>query len=229
MEEIYPWRFGRRLSFVTRPILEIDTSDNPSLIVSPGSLRKGFAYLVDGTFRGRFKQTFFKTEKMRNEWWGKASEGHSFNTEAANKLKDKGWDVRENIGLPEIFNEKLDRDYGDVDILAWKSDRNEVLVIECKDLSFARNYSEIAALLSTFQGKTDKKGKGDKLKVHLDRVGLMENNLSKVKKYTKLSEIKIVSCLIFSGIAPMQFAKINALNSSIVGSIDELVSKYEVK
>ncbi len=226
LDEIYPWRYGRRLSFATRPILEIDTCDNPTLIVSPGALRKGFTYLFDGTFRGRFKQAFYKTDKMKNEWWGKASEGHSFNAEAAKKLKEKGWNIKENIGLPEILNKKLDKDYGDIDILAWNPKRIEVLIIECKDLSFARNYSEIAALLSTFQGTSDKKGKGDQLKKHLDRVCLVNRHLPEVKKYTQLSEIKIISCLIFSGVVPMQFAKIKALNTSVVATIDDLILMY---
>lgn len=229
LDEIYPWRYGRRLSFVARPILEIEESDNPTLLIAPGSLRMGFIYLVDGTLSGRLKQSFFQTEQMRNDWWGKAKEGHSFNREAAEELSKNGWIVRENIGLPEILNKKLDRNYGDIDILAWRSTGGEVLIIECKDLSLARNYSEIAALLSTFQGKEDDHGKGDKLKVHLDRVAVMEQSIADVKKYIGLHEIKIISCLVFSGIVPMQFAKIETLKDTRVGTIDKIVQLSETK
>lgn len=61
LDEIYPWRYGRRLSFVACPILEIEESDNPTLLIAPGSLRMGFIYLVDGTLSGRLKQSFFQT------------------------------------------------------------------------------------------------------------------------------------------------------------------------
>ncbi|WP_295629104.1 hypothetical protein, partial [uncultured Nitrosomonas sp.] len=227
LDEIYPWRYGRRLSFVARPILEIEESDNPTLLIAPGSLRMGFVYLVDGTVSGRLKQSFFQTEQMRNDWWGRAKEGHSFNREVTQNLSLNGWSVKENIELPEILNEKLEKNYGDIDILAWRPTSKEVLVIECKDLSLARNYSEIAALLSTFQGKEDDKGKGDKLKVHLDRVTVMERNPEKVKKYTGLPEVKIISCLVFSGIVPMQFAKIEALKNTRVGTIEEITLLFE--
>ena len=52
-KDIYPWRFGRRLSFVARPILRIDNSGDPVLIIAPSALRNGFAYLVDGVYNLR--------------------------------------------------------------------------------------------------------------------------------------------------------------------------------
>ena len=118
-KDIYPWRFGRRLSFVTRPILQIDNSADPLLIIAPGALRKGLGYVFEGTYRGVFDQAFFRTKEMRNTWLGKAHEGHTFNTEVAKALSEAGWQVRKNIGLPEIFNRKIELDYGDVDVLAW--------------------------------------------------------------------------------------------------------------
>ncbi len=220
-EDIYPWRFGRRLSYVTRPILEVD--DNPTLIIAPGSLRNGFTYLVDGTYNGRFKQSFFQTEQLKNGWWGKASEGHSFNERIEKKLSEIGWKVRGNIGIPEILNVKTDRNYGDVDVLAWKDNSNEILVVECKDLSLARNYSEVAALLSTFQGVVNEKGKRDKLRLHLDRVTLLEANIDKLRKFTRNKEAKVVSCLVFSGVVPMQFAKIDALETTRVGTVEDIL------
>ena len=78
IKDIYPWRFGRRLSFVVRPIVQLDDVDDPLLLVPPYSLRKGFAYLFDGTYSGSLDQTFFQTPEMRNDWWGAANEGHQF-------------------------------------------------------------------------------------------------------------------------------------------------------
>lgn len=222
-KDIYPWRFGRRLSFVTRPILQVDDSDDPLLLIAPAALRKGFAYVFDHTYRGRLEQSFFQTKEMRDIWWGKASEGHSFNAEVARSLSDTGWQVRENIALPEILNQSLGRDYGDIDVLAWRADRNQVLVIECKDLSPARNYSEIAALLSDYQG-VEVNGKADKLKKHLDRISLLQGNQEKLQRFLKIQCPEIVSCLVCSGVVPMQYANIEALANTHVGSVEEILT-----
>ena len=46
VKDIYPWRFRRRLSFITRPILKIDQSEDPLLIIAPHALRTGFVYVI---------------------------------------------------------------------------------------------------------------------------------------------------------------------------------------
>lgn len=221
-KDIYPWRFGRRLSFVTRPILKVDDSGDPLLIIAPGALRKGFAYVFDGAYNGRFEQAFFRSKEMRDIWWGKAREGHTFNTEVAKALLENGWKIRENIGLPELLNRKFNRNFGDVDVLAWRTDRKEVLVVECKDLSLARNYSEIAALLTDYQG-VDSEGKPDKLRRHLNRVALLQDNRNLLQLFTGVPELLVVSCLVCSGVVPMQYAKIDALANTHVGGIPDIL------
>lgn len=223
-KDIYPWRFGRRLSFVTRPILKVDDSDDPLLIIAPGALRKGFAYVFDGAYSGRLEQAFFRSKEMKHTWWGKAREGHTFNAEVAKALSEAGWQVRENIGLPELLNRKIERDFGDVDVLAWRPDHKEVLVIECKDLSLARNYSEIAALLSDYQG-TESKGEADKLRRHLNRVAFIQDNRGQLQRFTGVQKPRIVSCLVCSGVVPMQYAKIDALANTHVGGISNILVK----
>ena len=221
-KDIYPWRFGRRLSFVARPILKIDNSGDPGLIIAPGALRNGFAYVVDGVYNGRFEQAFFRTKKMKNEWWGRAHEGHSFNVEVAETVADAGWNVRRNVGLPELLGRKIERDMGDIDVLAWRSDREQVLAIECKDLSAARNYSEIAALLSDYQGM-EVDGRRDRLKKHLDRVALLRSSPEQLERFTRVPGAEVVSCLVCSGVVPMQYAKIEALADTRVGAIEEVL------
>ena len=222
-KDIYPWRFDRRLSFMTRPILKVDDSDNPLLVIAPAALRNGFAYVVDGAYRGRLDRSFFRTKKMKDTWRGRAREGHSFNAEVARALSDAGWQIRKNIGLPELLNRKMERDWGDIDVLAWRSDRNQVLVIECKDLSQARNYSEIAALLSDYQG-VEADGDADRLKKHLNRVSLLQESQEQLQHFTNIQRPQIVSCLVCSGVVPMQYAKIDALADTHVGAIEEILA-----
>ncbi len=103
------------------------------------------------------------------------------------------------------------------------SPRIAVLVIECKDLSLARNYSEIAALLSDYQG-LDVDGVADSLKKHLTRISILEDSLDQLRRFTGTQEPRVVSCLVCSGIVPMQYAKIDALAKTHVGSIEDILA-----
>lgn len=223
--EILPWRFGRRLSIVTRPIVQMNDEDDALYMLAPRLVRSGFFYLLRGAFHGTLDQSFFQTPAMRDAWWGKANEGHTFNALVADQLRAAGWEVRAGIELTAVLNAKLDRDYGDVDVLAWCPGGEEVFVVECKDLSFRRNYSEIAALLSDYQGGF-KNGKPDKLKRHLMRVECAASHLPAVARFTGVAAPKIRSCLLVAGLVPMQFASIPALEGTFVGDVDQFGAHF---
>lgn len=227
VKDIYPWKFGRRLAFVTRPILALNESDTSPLLIAPNALKNGFSYVVQSAHSGRFDQSFFQSKEMRNSWWGKASEGHTFNKKVTHYLKEKGWIVREGIEIPEIISKKTEKNYGDVDVLAWDKKSEKILVIECKDLSFARNYSEIASLLSEYQGIV-KDGKPDSLRKHLNRFAVLEQYFEELKNFTGLDKPTLHSCLICSGIVPMQYSKIDALANTFVGTYESLSETHKL-
>ncbi|MDF4024636.1 hypothetical protein P3W24_06655 [Luteibacter sp. PPL201] len=221
--DIYPWTLGRRLSAATRPFIAIDDSDDASVVVAPALVEQSMRYVIDAAFAGRFDRLFFRKPKLWDNWIDDQREGHTFNARVAAMLHAAGWTVRDNIGMAELLQKKLERDHGDVDVLAWREGSREVLIVECKDLAFARNYSEVASQLSAYQGNVVD-GEPDKLARHLERVDLVSHDLPAITRLTGVEEPVIVSWLVFRGISPVHFADIAALEGTHVGRASDLVA-----
>jgi hypothetical protein len=122
-------------------------------------------------------------------------------------MSEIGWRVRSEIKLTEILGRSLDRNYGDVDVLAWSAESGRVLAIECKDLQYHKTLGEVAEQLADFRGEVRPNGKPDHLKRHLDRLEILNLYKSEVSRALKLtSPIQIEGHLVFKNPVPMRFA-----------------------
>ena len=124
-------------------------------------VRAGVAKILDYCYRGGYEAKDFPPGRMRS-WIGAAENerGHAFNRRVAGRLNELGWETRSDIKLTAILGSRLVRDYGDVDVFAWKGKR--VLAIECKDLEMAMTNSDIARQLHDFRGELAANGKPDR-------------------------------------------------------------------
>lgn len=219
----YPWKFRRRLSLVSRPIVKLDDSNKSTYFIAPASIRESFLYLVRGAYEAEFDDKFYSSDKMR-KWNGDKRNfyGHDFNKQVANKLSEFGWQTEPDVFITQILNKSFEKDFGDVDVLAWDEVSGTVLAIECKDLLFAKTYGEIANQLSEFRGV----GKGDRLKKHLDRVELLNKNLSTVQKYLGLEKIQTIEIvLVFSNVVPIAYMKnevLQTINIKLFSELDKI-------
>lgn len=204
----YPWRFRRRLSILRRPLIQIDSGQDPTVVIAPGLLREAFAAMVSWFHKGEIPPTQARSVPMR-KWIGQANnlQRSKFNSVVANKMRELGWKARTQVKLTEILGRPLDRNYGDIDVLAWRRDSGRVLAIECKDVQFLKTLGEVAEQLADFRGEVRSDGKPDHLKRHLNRLEKLAECQSEVSKFLGLNHaIQIEGHLVFKNPVPMQFA-----------------------
>ena len=204
----YPWRFGRRLSLIALPLVQLEEGENPRYIVSPGLVGVGIAYTLSKYYEAQVEISECHTKEMRN-WIDNETNrrGHAFAKQVFEVIQDLDYKALLENKLTAILNKDLDKDYGDIDVLAWKSGGDEVFAIECKDLNFAKTPNEIAEQLNRFSGQILSNGKRDELLKHLYRCDLLRANAIRLAQTIGLrsNNISIQTVVCFSNPVPMQF------------------------
>ncbi|MDQ7248586.1 hypothetical protein [Dongia sedimenti] len=218
-----PWKFRRRLSLLRRPLLQVNDEEDPTLIVAPGILRESLTYMVRNYYEGDFPLRQLK--KRMRVWTGAQSDrtGHRFGAEVSERLLQLGWKTEVEVKVTKLLRQGFDRDYGDVDVLAWDEKTGRVLIIECKDLQYRKTYGEIAEQLADFRGDIGMDGKRDDLRKHLDRVDLISDHMSAVTNFLKLGPaIRLESHLVFRNPVPVEFALKHMTDRVSVCTLDRL-------
>ncbi len=144
----FPGRFRRRLSVLRRPFIQIDSEDDPSMLVAPGLVREAVYATMRSFHSGEVPSSQTRSSQMR-KWIGHANyiQRTEFNSKVALRMRELGWQAREGINVTELLGRSLNRNYGDVDVLAWGTSSGRVLVMECKDLQFNKTLGEVAEQL----------------------------------------------------------------------------------
>ena len=166
--DLFPWRYNRRLSASVKPILVFGEKDEDKVIFGAGTLANGCIHLLDRSENGRLPQEFFTSREMK-EYIGRVNDarGHAFARCVADQMRERKWLAKTEVNMTELG---APADLGDVDVLAWKSD-GTIRLIECKRLTFARTIAEIANICKRFQGEAK-----DELARHLRRVEWIRRN-----------------------------------------------------
>jgi hypothetical protein len=205
----YPWRFGRALSLVARPLIKLEDGDNPRYIIS-GLIAKGTTYTIARYYNADIETSDCHSSEMRrwidNE---KARLSHEFVNKVSNSMRAFGYQTEIEILVSALLNEKTDKNYGDIDVLAWKPNQGkvELLVIECKDLKVAKTPNEIAEQLNHFSGQLLPNGDRDELLKHMDRCAFLNKKTQRIAQMLNLGEhtINIKSIVCFNAPVPTQY------------------------
>ena len=220
----FPWRLRRRLSTLRRPFIQVSNEIDPIVVVAPGLVRDALRAMVSWFHAGEIVISSVKSAEMK-QWIGhaNATQRIEFNATVALKMEELGWTVRREVKLPGLLGRHLDLDYGDIDVLAWRSDSSRVLAIECKDLQRHSSIGEIAAELSDFKGEIRSDGKPDHLKRHLNRMDVLNSESAAMSRSLKLRvPIQLEGHLVFKNPVPMKFAWDHMASRIHLSLFDEL-------
>ena len=194
-------------------------------MVAPGILRDALIYMVGNYHRGDFPLR--QLRRAMRSWAGTLRDqaGRQFRREVAARLKEFGWEAESEVKATKLLRRGFDRDYGDVDVLAWNRTSGRILIIECKDVQYRKIYGEIAEQLADFRGEVWPGGRRDYLLRHLDRVDVISQHLPAVAKYIRMvADRGIESHLVFKNPVPMEFALKHMAERVSVGIFDRLAT-----
>ena len=203
-----------------RPLVLINSDNESKIAYSIQTVGESLWYTLDRIKNGWMRQESINSEDMKVFIGRAANEmGREFEKKVSNRLFELGWTfTRENIELSSLGAPKK---LGDVDVFAWTSNGNEMLVIECKRLRPARTVGEIGEQLNEFQGEAK-----DSLGRHLQRINWIQSNSKAVSRYFGLSTIKkFTPLLVTNTVVPMQFITGLPLNQEEIlpfGSLETL-------
>ncbi|MCE9597043.1 MAG: hypothetical protein K8S54_03665 [Spirochaetia bacterium] len=226
----YPWIFRRRLSLLTRPFIALDSNEDPLLLISPGTVRESIAHLWVSSLNCILDERHFTSKSMK-KWIGdhRNEVGTKFNETVCERMKALGWEADHDLPLTHLLDRSWERNYGDVDVLAWSVDLNLIVAIECKDLIFAKTHKEIGNQINDFLGRLDKKGKRDRLLKHFDRLELLEAHLPFLaKKILNTSNATMYGLVVFSQTNLIETATRIPHQRILFTSVDKLAEPNEL-
>jgi hypothetical protein len=178
-EDVYPWRFGRPLAYIRRPLIRTTENGRSTFMWGNLHLYDSRNYIIDMCLSGRL-QSRSTSQEMRSLLARFNQErGSAFTLQVRDLFEIyEGLIVDSNIkkiGRARIA--QCGNDLGDIDVLVINPCRRRVLVIECKDLSIARNPYEMANEIETLFVDADKP---PTVVRHQRRANWIKDNLSLV-------------------------------------------------
>lgn len=199
--DVYPWRMGRGLSYMRRPLLIVMKNYQKNICWGVRHLFASSDYLLQAVVSGRLQDR--NSSKAMQEFIGKNS------TKKGEEFNQRVFDAC--ASLPGVLSRKMVKginrkrigypgpDLGDIDVMVFFPNKRKIVVIECKDLEIARNAIEMShELEALFTGNNKKESTVTK---HNKRSKWIKDNLPSVldsvgihdKKKWKVDPILVVS------------------------------------
>lgn len=223
-------RFDRPFSLINRPLLEVGDSTNRQLLVAPILVGDSTVYSLSGLMNGGLQNQFWVSEEARCYVGAQThAAGMKFEESVAERLESLGLKTWTRCKLSWALNQKVDKKYGDIDVLAVSADQKRVWVIEAKNLQLCRTETEVAARLSEYRGQMieDRKGRHrpDKMLRHVKRVQYLRQHSNALCGRLKLTATPDVrGLLIVDAPQPMNFYMLDQLEDGDSAFLDVIDS-----
>jgi hypothetical protein len=204
-------KFDRPWSLINRPLLALDDSRDPRLMLSPMLVSDATLYALTGLMEGSLNERYWVTAEARRHAGaqGKAA-GDKFEQELVARLRALGLEVIPRCKLSAALNQKVPDDLGDIDALVVTPDRRRLWVIEAKNLRLCRTAAEAAARMWEYRGDfvSDERGRQrpDKMLRHLRRVDYLRQYKERLPARLKLPGTpEVFGLLVVESPQPMNF------------------------
>lgn len=184
--DIWPWKFNRRLSFTRRPLIDIDGI----IYYGQRQLYHSLMYIINLISNGKFHA---KDDGKLKVVLGKIADkrGNEFNDLVAYRIKGLK-NVLCDSKVKKINGKRIashdKKDIGDIDVLIILPKMKKIIVSEVKDFSFSKNPYEIQQEYKKVF--SDEDGKLGYLSKHKRRVEWVKQHIDDVIKHYRLQESK---------------------------------------
>jgi hypothetical protein len=224
--DVWPWKFRRQLSLLTRPLLLISVAPENRWLVYAPLVEQSASYVLEALTSAGFPAEKFRSRSMK-KFIGElaAREGRSFTQRVANKIAQLGFVTEREVLMSLLGVSAAEGDFGDVDVLAWGAEAKLVYVIECKHLRTAISVRDVVDRLDEYKGERD-----DSLGKHLRRLNWLRSKPTAVASLTGIpaSAITFRGLLVTDDVVPMQFFRGSAIATKDVVAFDALEAALRV-
>lgn len=184
VSDLLPQRYGRRLSFLRRPILRLQMAGSEMLMWGSRHLHRAVAAFVGQIASAAVKREHLQSREMR-AFWGSIVDrrGKDFEKEFAQfAVQSRVGRVLSNVGIGPRETLVADTDLGDLDTVVLDDARRIAYCFECKSLDAARNPVEVSGEMKRLIKGDPSSAKGiSRVDAHMRRVHWMVANAEKVR------------------------------------------------
>ena len=192
--DVYPWVFGRSLSYLYRPLIGRRHGTRNELVIGPRHTLESIVFIWSLLLgkRQNPKSPELRALVEKNQKSG----SDEFVDQVHRAFEERGFWARKNVEkeIPGF------RNLGDIDVFVVDKSAKKILLVECKDLEFGRTPAELRNEVDRlFEDQPRRKSEVQK---HLNRLAWTKANLDSILTHFELdldSNWDVLALMVTSG------------------------------